>query len=232
MAAHRGHAVPAHVSAECAIVRASGPATTEWVRVKPSGPTGPGTSVGLTSTVGHGTSRRTRAPVEDHLCAHGSVRRGRGMWRSMRQATASPPRRGRSPASRRATRSARPRHRHSPISSAILSRTDPARSSYCDLTSNSYHRHCRRRASALQGAARVTSACARRRQSRLDRLTRRGAPPRRRRSGYSRGPRTCQIKATPSPSCMSFAVLLARRDGMRTTTHISIFISSASHPGC
>ena len=113
----------------------------------------------------------------------------------------------------------------------------PARSSYFVLPYQ-FHRHCRRRASALQGAARVTSACARRRQSRLDRLTRRGAPPRRRRSGYSRGPRTCQIKATPSPSCMSFAVLLmknksfARRDGMRTTTHISIFIPRASHPGC
>ena len=121
MAAHRGHAVPARVSAECAIVRASGQTTTEWVRVKPSGSTSCGTTVGLTGTVGRGTSRRTRAPVEDHLCAHGSVRRGRGMWRSMRRATASPPRRRRSPASRRATRSARPRHRHSPISSAISS---------------------------------------------------------------------------------------------------------------
>ena len=127
MAAHRGHAVPARVSAECAIVRASGPTTTEWVRVKPSGPTGPGTSVGLTGTVGRGTSRRTRAPVEDHLCAHGSVRRGRGMWRSMRRATASPPRRGRPPASRRATRSARPRHRHSPISLRRFLRAGPVK---------------------------------------------------------------------------------------------------------
>ena len=194
MAAHRGHAVPARVSAEYAIVRASGPATTEWVRVKPSGPTGPGTSVGLTGTVGRGTSRRTRAPVEDHLCAHGSVRRGRGMWRSMRRATASPPRRGRPPASRRATRSARPRHRHSPISSAI----SPARSS-C------YSYYLLPVTTATAGAAPphfkaprvVTSACARRRQSRLDRLTRRGAPPRRRRSDYSRGPRTCQIRQHP-----------------------------------
>ena len=100
VATHRGDAVPARVSAAVRArsdddrlgasqaLWADRPRDQRWA---------------LTGTVGRGTSRQTRGPAEDLPCADGSVRRGRGTWRSIRRATASPPRTGRSLPSRRAT---------------------------------------------------------------------------------------------------------------------------------